>query len=351
CHIQSDLTYVLKNIGSCNSTLQPKISYTVNLAFLTFFMNMLNSTEELSTEPIAYEQYFPIELEDFSEDPDFQIYCQDSSAFPKTLAELAHVHFQKKLFLNNKNEFLFEGKAGMEEIEVSDTPSSGNSFSFMFTVAFHIFVFLGSALSLLMLLPQLYMMIKQYKLRGLVGAMVIYRQAAEAQAAPVTQAYEHVERKIICHDPWVSFTLTLLTVIGMLAYMYKHGRYLSLVYGHRFTNLCQVHILACTKTHFVKIKVAELGAIPSLFTMNRNVPIDKVTLQTGYIWDTLHINWDGIVITHSGTVVKVREHVSVPLVDRIRMRKIFCKALEYKIMVQQGDTWLSVPVTGNVLTS
>ena len=34
CHIQSGLTYVLKNVGSCNSTLQPKISYTVNLAFL-----------------------------------------------------------------------------------------------------------------------------------------------------------------------------------------------------------------------------------------------------------------------------------------------------------------------------
>ena len=32
-HIQSGLTYVLKNVGSCNSTLQPKISYTVNLAF------------------------------------------------------------------------------------------------------------------------------------------------------------------------------------------------------------------------------------------------------------------------------------------------------------------------------
>ena len=115
--------------------------------------------------------------------------------------------------------------------------------------------------------------------------------------------------------------------------------------------MCQVHILACTKTHFVKIKVAELGAIPSLFTMNKHVPIDKVTLQTGYIWDTLHINWDGIVITHSGTVVKVREHISVPLVDRFRMRRIFCKTVEYNIMVQQGDTWLSVPVTGNVLTS
>ena len=44
CHIQSGLTYVLKNVGSCNSTLQTQISYTVNLAFLTFFSSLLNVT-------------------------------------------------------------------------------------------------------------------------------------------------------------------------------------------------------------------------------------------------------------------------------------------------------------------
>ena len=43
CHIQSGLTYVLKNVGSCNSTLQPEISYTVNLAFSTFFPVSLTS--------------------------------------------------------------------------------------------------------------------------------------------------------------------------------------------------------------------------------------------------------------------------------------------------------------------
>ena len=52
------------------------------------------------------------------------IYSQDSKAFPETLAQLAHVHFQKKLFLNNQNEFLFEGKAGMDGVGVLDTPST-----------------------------------------------------------------------------------------------------------------------------------------------------------------------------------------------------------------------------------
>ena len=34
CHIQSGLTYVLKTIGSCNSTDQPVLYYTVNYTVL-----------------------------------------------------------------------------------------------------------------------------------------------------------------------------------------------------------------------------------------------------------------------------------------------------------------------------
>ena len=348
CHIQSGLTYVLKNIGSCNSTFTPKISYTVNLAFLTFFSNFLNNTQELSTEPLSIEQTLPIAMEDFSQDPDFPIYCQDTKTFPDTLAQLAHVHYQKKLFLSNKNEFLSEGKAGVDEVGVLDTPPNSirNSFSFLFSVAFHIFVFLGSTLSIIMLLPQVYMIIKQKKLRGLVAAMALFKQATEATAGPV-QPETQQTTKVICHDPWVSFILTLLTVLGMVAYMYKHGRQLAIIYGHKFTNLCVVYVLACTRTHFVKIKVAELGGSPSLFKINKSLENDKVTLQKGYIWDTLHINWESIVLDHCGQIVEVREHISVPLIDRIIMRRVFFQVNEFNIMIQQGDTWLNVPEVDN----
>ena len=64
--------------------------------------------------------------------------------------------------------------------------------------------------------------------------------------------------------------------------------------------------------------------------------IDKVSLQKGYIWDILHIDWEGINLTHGSQKVDVREHVSIPLIDRIRMRRVFHQAEEFNIMVQQG---------------
>ena len=227
CHIQSGLTYVLKTIGSCNSTDQPVLYYTVNLAFLNYFSNFLNGSDTIPSNPMEDETVLPIAMEDFSKDPDFPVYCQDSSMFPTFLDQLVHVHYQKKLFLQtsrkHSKEFPYEGRAGIDKIQVSVTPEqvpSGNSFSFMFTVAFHLYVFLGTTISMIMLLPQVYMLLKQKKLRGLVGAITMFKQATRASATPTGLP----PNRVICHDPWVSLVLTCLTIAGILAYIYKHGR-------------------------------------------------------------------------------------------------------------------------------
>ena len=227
CHIQSGLTYVLKTIGSCNSIDQPVLYYTVNLAFFNYFSTFLDGSDNIPSDPMEDETVLPIAMEDFSKDPDFTVYCQDSSMFPTFLDQLVHVHYQKKLFLQtsrrHSKEFPYEGRAGTDKVQVSVTPEqvpSGNSFSFMFTVAFHLYVFLGTTISMIMLLPQVYMLLKQKKLRGLVGAITMFKQATRASATPTGLP----PSRVICHNPWVSLVLTCLTVAGILAYIYKHGR-------------------------------------------------------------------------------------------------------------------------------
>ena len=184
------LTYVLKTIGSCNSTDQPVLYYTVNLAFLNYFSSFLNGSDDIPSNPMEDETVLPIAMEDFSKDPDFPVYCQDSSMFPTFLDQLVHIHYQKKLFLQsskrNSKEFPYEGRAGIDKVQVSVTlhMSLLEILSFMFTVAFHLYVFLGTTISMIVLMPQIYMLLKQKKLRGLVGAITMFKQAARASATP-----------------------------------------------------------------------------------------------------------------------------------------------------------------------
>ena len=192
CQIQSGLTYVLKTIGSCNSTDQPVLYYSVNLAFLNYFSTFLNGSDTIPSNPMEDETALPIAMEDFSKDPEFPVYCQDSSMFPTFLDQLVHVHYQKKLFLHtsrkHSKEFPYEGRAGMDKVQVSVTLEqvpSENSFSFMFTVAFHLYVFLGTTISMIMLLPQVYMLLKQKKLRGLVRAITMLNRPQGPQPLPL----------------------------------------------------------------------------------------------------------------------------------------------------------------------
>ena len=65
CHIQSGLTYVLKTISSCNSTDQPVLYYTVNLAFLDYFSAFLNNSDSIPSNPMEDETVLPIAMERF----------------------------------------------------------------------------------------------------------------------------------------------------------------------------------------------------------------------------------------------------------------------------------------------
>ena len=340
CHIQSALTYVLKNIGSCNSTDKPVLYYTVNVAFLNYFSSFLTNKTEIPSTPVLSETILPFAMEDYSQDPDFDIYCQDTSQFPEYLDQVAHVHYQKQTYLANAKEFPNAGRAGMEISEVSETPHlpSGNSFAFMFTVAFHVYVFVGTAISMIMLLPQVYMLLKQKKLRGLVAAITMFKQATKASATPTSLP----STEVICQDPWVSFVLTCITILGIVAYVIKHGRHLSLIYGHKFTNICKIYVLVSSQTHYVKLKIAEICGNPNLLTFNKELEIDKVTMQKGCMWDNIHILWEDVIIRHASVSIQVREHMCVPLIDRYRMRRMFAQAVNYSFMVQQGDTWIQV---------
>ena len=93
---------------------------------------------------------------------------------------------------------------------------------------------------------------------------------------------------------------------------------------------------------FVKIKVAIVAGSPNLFKINKTLEVDQVTFQRGYIWDYLHIKWGNVKITHAGTVVILKQHMCVPLLDRIRLRRLFPHIQEFVIMVQQGDTWMAI---------
>ena len=357
CHLQIGLTYILKNIATCNVTAQPTLEYTVNLAFMDYFNQFWgnSSLSHIPTKPTPEEVTLPVAMEDFPSDPNYVLYGKESRKSPSTLKELSKVIFQKQVFLDSRKKLFSEAKAG-EEVEKPQLPvtplTPDSKSSFLFTAFVHIYMFTGSTLGIVWTMPYIWYAIKHRKLAALVRAMSMYK-ASPAEAKSFTMISkaasadklsaldipsDHVA-KLVCHDPWVSFILATITILGIMVYMYKHCRHLTLVKGYKFASICQLHLVVGNSTRYVPFKIGQHVGTPFLFEYNDLPNTKQITLQKEMLWDHIHIDWQNLMIQYKNTKVPLKQHVTVSLKDKLRLRNLFSGKYHIMLMVKQGDTW------------
>ena len=130
------------------------------------------------------------------------------------------------------------------------------------------------------LIPCILFAIKQRKMKTLVSAMALHQaKPIEAVAASTSMSAEQTEAlmttsvpslleklsgmdittnsvtKLVCHDPWVSFIVTIITNVGVVVYVYRSCRNMSFLKGHKFASICNVHIIFCSNTRYVPLKI------------------------------------------------------------------------------------------------
>ena len=347
CHVQIGLTYVLKSIAACNVSQAPTIYYSAHLAFWDYFHSLWNNT--FSRNLTITEPVFPIFLEDFSQDPASQFYKANTTASPSNLQELITLTTQKRNFLKNRKK-LFSTQQGGVTPQLPRFQSQSKS-SFLFTVITHIYVFIGSTVGICMLVPQIIYAIKQRKITGLIAAISMYRpNAAEAAPINITQAQtltvmdipKNPGAKLICQDPWVSVLMTVITVIGVIVYLYRSCHHKTLTRGYKFASICELYVILCNSTRYVPLKIGKCVGSPFLFIYAHTIPKSKVQLQKQLLWDHVHLHWSDENIRYKDSPIPLKEHVTTKIGDKIRIRNMFLSDFKVMYMAKQGDTWYNL---------
>ena len=240
-------------------------------------------------------------------------------------------------------------------------PKSGKS-SFLFTVMFHIYIFIGSSIGIILILPYVFYAVKHRKLKTLVTAMTMYRagtlktlvtamtmyRAGTGEAAPLPNLTApltaidiptHPASKLICHDPWVSFLMATITIIGLILYFYRSCKHFTLVRGYKFASICHIYIIVGNETRYVTIKIGQYVESPYLFKYNEIISRERLSLQKQILWDHLHLDWTEEQIKYKGKKIPLRQHVTITLSDKLGLRNILTPECCLMYMVKQGDTW------------
>ena len=148
--------------------------------------------------------------------------------------------------------------------------------------------------------------------------------------------------KLVCHDPWISFVLVVITVLGLIVYLYQNCKHLTLVKGHRFASICHVHLVLGNATRYVPLRIGQFVGSPFHFEYNRSPQVNQITLQKQFLWDHMHISWQCQEVKYKKNRIPLKETVTVPLKDKLRLRNIFDGDFHAMFMVKQGDTWYNL---------
>ena len=333
CHLESGLTYLLESVGSCSPKPKFIMYFTINSAF-NHYMSLfgLSENETVSTELIGHDHIFDIFLNN-----SFPPILLDNSSLsmaplspPTTLLKLFQTMNLRAKAYPNSPFFPIVRHTSDEK------PTKG---SFLFSTPAHILYMSTSFIITCMLIPQVYLACKHKKLHTLVAAMTLQRLPG-TEAMSAFEIPNSKEAKLICQDPWVSMAITIVTILGVIVYLYRTCSKMTFFKGYLYDNVCTVYLFISHDCYHVPLKLRELNGILHAFTLHGQPKAHNMTLIKHSLWDTMHIKWTGSTLNMNDKRIDLPENVNVPLWDKIKVRALMShENARYNIMIKQGNTW------------
>ena len=211
--------------------------------------------------------------------------------------------------------------------------------SFLFSTPAHILYMSTSFIITCMMIPQVYLACKHKKLHTLVAAMTLQRLPG-TEAMSAFEIPNSKEAKLICQDPWVSMAITIVTILGVIVYLYRTCSKMTFFKGYLYDNVCTVYLFISHDCYHVPLKLRELNGILHAFTLHGQPKAHNMTLIKHSLWDTMHIKWTGSTLNMNDKRIDLPENVNVPLWDKIKVRALMShENARYNIMIKQGNTW------------
>ena len=343
CHLESGLTYLLESVGSCTPKSNFIMYFTINSAF-NHFMSLfgLSENETVSTELIDKDHIFDIYLNN-----SYPPLMLDNSSL--SMAPLNPPTTLLKLFQSINLRSKAHPNSPFSTIVRHYNDEKSTKGSFLFSTIAHIFYMTTSCIITCLLIPQVYLACKHKKLHTLVAAMTLQRLPG-SEAMSAFEIPDNKEAKLICQDPWVSIAVTIVTIIGVLIYLYKACSKMTFFKGYVYDNVCTIYLFISHDCYYVSLKLRELNGILHAFTLHGQPKAHNMTLIKHSLWDTMHIKWTGSTLSMNDKRIDLPENINVPLWDKVKVRALMSQEnARYNIMIKQGNTWYAPRIESRII--
>ena len=193
-------------------------------------------------------------------------------------------------------------------MKIPNYPRKG---SFLFSTAAHIIYLCTACILTCLLAPQIYLACKHKKLCTLVTAMTLQRLPIR-EAMSAFEIPQNEEAKFICQDPWVSIAVTLITILGIVVYVYRACSKMTFFKGYLYDNTCTIYLFLSHECYHVPVKLRELNGLLHTFALSGELKAQNLYLLKHTLWDTLHIKWLSTTLNMNGKRIDLPENCRYP---------------------------------------
>ena len=105
----------------------------------------------------------------------------------------------------------------------------------------------------------------------------------------------------------------ILTVSSMIIVIFLHYRKSRLCRGYRFSNVVKIVLFISDVQNYILIKLCRTSGNIHLFKIKGTLKSGDIKLNRNYLWDTLEINLNKIIITFNDNKIDLSKIVTIKM--------------------------------------
>jgi len=326
CDCQLDLKHysVLRQLGACRGEKFNNLNFTfiINLAFHERLLEHFpNQSFRIKPNVKARPQTFDIKLEHMSKS--------------KPLSRPIELDLLLDRYAQN-----YDRNLTLRKHDKQDRPQVPltNYMNKILTIV-------CTATSITLLIIVSYILIKHFKLKFLVSSLVVSKLPLPTQAKAMTTP------RVICSDPTLTTFATVVTILGVIFWLYAQCHGLTWLRGYKYARACTLYVFLFNNHRYVPIKIRKLAGHMHMYHLSNSMTPDQISYSKNFIWDILHFDWSYVDLRMNSSYVTLPCDVQIPFKDKIKVRRMIAKEdLDIQFMILQGTNWYSLNKTCSVPT-
>ena len=190
-------------------------------------------------------------------------------------------------------------------------------------------------------------MVKKFKKLQTISASLILLRMAKAMSLQrlfISRDPQSTEDPIpveyICYDPIISGVLTGISTLSVIIVIWQQWKNRNLCSGYLYSNIFEIKIVLGGDTRFLPLKLRRMAGPLHRVGINLIPPPSRIGLLPCWLWDSLTIDWEGIIMTSGEETIQLPNTIVVPLSAEFKVRQMISdQSFTVSMALVQNNNW------------